>query len=593
MGLEQKKIDVSPDMQFYTLLDSYPYTVKNALSEYIDNALEAYRTAKKNLIQNLPKILTITISIKKNRIIINDNGTGIAESDIQRAMKPALKPKEQSLSEFGIGMKAASFWFGQKWTLNSYPVDGTQPFSLKFDLNELLKKGLHEIPLNPITNRNYSGVEIILENYKREIDENHAKRIWKELQETYQLFCSRKDPQPILNLILQYNDKTLEKEDFSKITVTNESLIFPVCKYHKKCLYVIGENIEWKKNIEFEFNNKKVYGFISLGKKSSQTENPGLRLFRFGRLIKGTSEAHYRPTNLVGTSNKHAPSRFYAELHLDGQEISNSKGEFIFDEYLFLDKLKNIPEVMKFIEQAENYRSKLVLNNNYKKFETYEKYEEFLKKTNTITKKNNSQYKDKLQYKQDITFSTRQDDTNIQLDFTQETKDSNNKSNINNINSDNLSNSEPNNDSLKEIQIADHIEYSEALYQNLEKLGVSKLPKFYFSLCKISLSKDPLVAYVCAWSILESLKNLLSDNTQQSDLSAFYKNKLSKMIPNKSDKNDKKKYEVPITEIHHKGNLCKHDGEYEIINALQLNNDFRILERLLIFCINDKLNQSK
>ena len=111
-----RKIDVSPDMSFYSLLESFSYTVKNALSEYIDNALEAYRKAKKNQIPDLADILTITINISKERIIIDDNGTGIPISEIQRAMKPAHKSNEQSLSEFGSGMKAASFWFGKKWT---------------------------------------------------------------------------------------------------------------------------------------------------------------------------------------------------------------------------------------------------------------------------------------------------------------------------------------------------------------------------------------------------------------------------------------------------------------------------------------------
>lgn len=104
-----KLVNVSPDMQFYNLLESYPYTVKGALCEYIDNALEAFRKAKEGGIDGLDDILTININIEQHQITIEDNGIGIALSEIERAMKPAYKPSEQSLSEFGIGMKAASY----------------------------------------------------------------------------------------------------------------------------------------------------------------------------------------------------------------------------------------------------------------------------------------------------------------------------------------------------------------------------------------------------------------------------------------------------------------------------------------------------
>ena len=53
--------------------------------------------------------------------------------------------------------------------------------------------------------------------------------------------------------------------------------------------------------------------------------------------------------------------------------------------------------------------------------------------------------------------------------------------------------------------------------------------------------------------------------------------------------NNKKKFTHVLKDIHEKGNLCKHDGEYTIINAQQLINDFKILEKLIIFCIEENL----
>lgn len=371
-----KMVNVSPDMQFYSLLESFPYTVKGALCEYIDNALEAFKNNKKNGIKNLSDKLDITIDINKDRIVIDDNGVGIATSEIQRAMKPGHNPGKQSLSEFGIGMKAASFWLGKKWSLESYPIGDDDPYKIEFDLESLLASNSEEVELQGISSlEKDSGVKITLEKLNSTIEHKQAKRTWEEIQETYQLFTSRETPKPILNLIFKYDNKTFEKKDFSELIVANEPLIFPECKFKDGKLYTVGKAITWKKEINFKFDRKTIHGFISLGKESSQTSNPGLRLFRFGRLIKGMEMNPYRPSDLVGTANKAAPSRFYAELHLDGQAISNSKGEFVFDEYLFIEKLKEQEGVTSFIEQAEQYRSTKARNKDYISFKTWPEFE--------------------------------------------------------------------------------------------------------------------------------------------------------------------------------------------------------------------------
>jgi len=402
------KVDVSPDMKFYNILDSVPYTVKGALNEYIDNALEAFKRSKKDNIDGLQDKLTITININHDKIVIDDDGPGIPRADIQAAMKPANKKKEQSLSEFGIGMKAASMWFGKKWSLESYPIGSDSPYKIEFDLETLLKSNSEKVDLVPIVSpTKKSGVIITLEKLSpnnSNIEEKQASRAWEEIQETYQLFTSRKTPKPILNLVFKYKNRTLEKKDFSKLIVANKPLNFPECKFKDGKLYAIGKSKIWKQNIQFEFEGKPIYGFISLGEESSQVSNPGLRLFRYGRLIQGMELAPYRPVDLLGTANKAAPSRFYAELHLDGQAISHSKGEFVFDKYLFIEKLKEQDGVLSFIEQAEQYRSTKAEPGQHTVFETWTEFEKetgYKKKTITAeAKKKDTQKNTQAKIKQ-------------------------------------------------------------------------------------------------------------------------------------------------------------------------------------------------
>ncbi len=89
-----------------------------------------------------------------------------------------------------------------------------------------------------------------------------------------------------------------------------------------------GKSKVWKKDIKFDFNGLPVNGFISVREEASPKLNPGLVLFRYKRLIRGSESKEYRPKSLLGTQNKAAPSKIYMELHLDGQPISHTKGKF-------------------------------------------------------------------------------------------------------------------------------------------------------------------------------------------------------------------------------------------------------------------------
>ena len=102
------KIDVSPDMPMYNLLRSYPYDLAGALSEYIDNSLQAYLDAPEKIRKEIGVLeVSIEVQLKDKHsqyIKVTDNGVGISSEALQRAMKPGFKPERQSLHEFGIGI---------------------------------------------------------------------------------------------------------------------------------------------------------------------------------------------------------------------------------------------------------------------------------------------------------------------------------------------------------------------------------------------------------------------------------------------------------------------------------------------------------
>lgn len=543
-----KEIDVSPDMKFYSLLESFPYTTKSALSEYIDNALEAFRKAKSNkqIAHQLPEKLTITININDDSITIEDNGSGISLEEIDRAMKPGSKPHEQSLSEFGIGMKAASMWFGKKWELTNCPLVESRGFYIKFDLDDLIAKDRKTVDLQPVKKEAKSGVTITLSKLHRKIDEEQANWTWEELQETYQLFTSRDEPKPILNLIFKYKNSTLDTKNFNDLGVT-KPLQFPICKSYKSELYAIGEARVWKKHIEFKFEGKDVHGFILVGQTSSQF-NPGIRLFRYGRLLRGTEKQWYRPPYLVGTPNKHAPSRFYAEFHMDGLPVSNNKGEFIYDENLFLRTLKDHPDIQEYVEQAECYRANSAKDGGFKSLKSINEF-------NQLTNKKHVDQKNK---------------------FNTEDAKKNKKAS-----------------SKKKCapppmaETPNYIRYSPDVARGLTSLGYDKLNTFYASLARISLRDESILAYVAAWAFLESFAKALGMSNGV-DFPAFFNNYvINKYYDTKEKKLEAKPIRQALTDISQKGNLNKHYADYYSVNAQQLVVDFENLEVLIELAVNE------
>jgi hypothetical protein len=335
------------------------------------------------------------------KIIIEDNAAGISEDDLDRAMKPAFKPAEQSLNEFGIGMKAASLWIGRKWTLsNSYLFreNKDEAEEIVFDLDELIKGEQTSIPVNSVPNETKkNGVTITVEELNRIYDKEEIEDAFLTLQENYQYFINTAK---ILNLHListQYDDlKTITKEEISTPNVLKSRKM--ILKNNKP--FWCGEELkEWKQEVNFMFNDKPVTGFV-LCREASAQKNPGLKYFREKRLIQGTYRNTNRPIYLLKTPNKHDSLRFYAELHLDGQKISNNKDKLDINEKQFLDILKAQDGVEEILEQAKNYRPRAVDNNEVGEYNEKKSDEANSSKDNSNNSSTNETSKTKTQSNQ-------------------------------------------------------------------------------------------------------------------------------------------------------------------------------------------------
>src|SRR6266480_4814807 len=98
-----RTVDITPDKSLMEKLGSVGFTPEEAVSEFIDNAIDAQydmRTGERLV----PDPVTVEVFLSSNKIVIKDDAAGIADFD--RCMKTAWSEKSgtSTLGRFGLGM---------------------------------------------------------------------------------------------------------------------------------------------------------------------------------------------------------------------------------------------------------------------------------------------------------------------------------------------------------------------------------------------------------------------------------------------------------------------------------------------------------
>ncbi|MGB0357075.1 MAG: ATP-binding protein, partial [Cytophagales bacterium] len=117
-------INIRPDVSVLSTFRHLKYTPYHALAEFVDNAIDSYLKNKQALKgiagDNYQLTVKIEFNTTDNKIVIRDNAAGIHTRDFPRAFRPAAIPPDTSkLSEFGMGMKSAAFWFTKNWEVRT------------------------------------------------------------------------------------------------------------------------------------------------------------------------------------------------------------------------------------------------------------------------------------------------------------------------------------------------------------------------------------------------------------------------------------------------------------------------------------------
>ena len=350
MAISQVSIALKPNV--YTTFRDLPNTLSNTLGEYVDNAVQSYFDNKERLKSYEPNYklrIDLIMDWEKNSLSIIDNAAGISEKNYLRAFEPANIPENRAgLNEYGMGMKTASVWLSDNWTVTTKALGENKERILSFDLNKVIeeeKEVLDVTENEKAENEHYT--KIVLTNLSKNAPKPSSfEKIKKHLGSIYRTFLRTGEIEIYVN-----DGKTIEKLVAPEYKILNA----PFYKNPE------GENILWKKKIHFDIGKYKANGFIAILDEIQQGAN-GLVLLRRGRVIVGGGDEHYFPSCIFGSVGTFKYKRLFGELELEGFEVSFNKNTFKAEDDLqalledIRDEIRNSePNIFS---QAEGYRQR-------------------------------------------------------------------------------------------------------------------------------------------------------------------------------------------------------------------------------------------
>lgn len=276
----KKFIDVSPHRSILTKISQTGYSIQEALSELIDNAIDARIPHKK---------LSVSIDITPDMIAINDTGKGMNEEQAAKAIRLGFSEKKGQLGEFGLGLKTSTSFLGKSFTLITTPRDSDEEYVLEYDEDHWLKHGdwnKYPFIINRGVSPEKSGTTVIVHKLKIKFSERLLKNIKDEFGLRFGPFIQNEE------LELIFNKET--------------------CKPFTPII------IEGKKNeFTFKFQGGKAWGWWGYQLSGLNKSYYGFHTYRRGRLVTTYDKIGLTPNQDI--------KQIIGDLHIEGIPITHDK----------------------------------------------------------------------------------------------------------------------------------------------------------------------------------------------------------------------------------------------------------------------------
>lgn len=303
MTTRTKKIDITPDKTLFPKIGQTGYTVAQALSELIDNSIDASDGSVE---------INIKIDKKNGSILVEDNGVGMNEDVAANSIKlGSSRKREGDLGQFGIGLKAACMSLGKKFTLETSPKGHDEEYVLVFDEDDFVSTGNwkdFEIQIKNGADKGKSFTRIKIEKLKIKFYPTFFEVLKRHLSERFSPFIANSEA------VIKVNGEKVKAEPFE---------IFP----------------DSKKDFSIKLSNgESITGWTGILKVGS-VEQSGFNLYRYKRLIRVHEKLGYvyHPSKMAITG----------EIHMDPFPVTINKREFETENEYYIEFFEKFSEYLK------------------------------------------------------------------------------------------------------------------------------------------------------------------------------------------------------------------------------------------------------
>lgn len=275
-----KFIDITPHRSIMTKIAQTGYSIQEALSELIDNAIDARITDKK---------LAVDVEITPDRIIITDNGSGMTEEQAAKAIRLGFSDKKGQLGEFGLGLKTSTSFLGKSFSLITTPYNSDAEYILEWDEDHWLEHGdwyKYPFTVNRNIDTSKNGTIVIIKRLKVEFSDKLLRNIQEEFGMRFGPFIRNGE------LELVFNQEIAKP--FEQVILGN--------KKHK---------------FTFEFKGGKAWGWWGYQLSGLNKSYYGFHTYRRGRLVTTYDKIGLTPNQDI--------KQIIGDLHIEGIPITHDK----------------------------------------------------------------------------------------------------------------------------------------------------------------------------------------------------------------------------------------------------------------------------
>jgi hypothetical protein len=346
--MSQIKINFTSD-----IINSYKrlaYRVWYALAEYVDNSTQAYLNNKKVLdivYEEEQRNLSVYINYVKGKNIkedffeIIDNSMGMSLVELEKAFQIGLPPNDNSgRSRYGLGMKTASFWLGDEWTITTKKLEEEKEYTITLNIENIANGNLALDIQSKDVDKSEHYTVIKVSNLRRRFKGMTINKIKSYLSSIYR-FDVTSDM-----LELYWNDEKLEWNGYTDDDFVKNS-----------------EGQPYKRDFTFEIDGKSVTGWAGVLSSGSRSKG-GFALVQGNRVIQSPPNG-YKPETIFGEQeggiNNLVNQRIVGEIFLEGFEVSHTKDNILW-EGTQMDDLDDeiLEQIGDFRKVANEYRKNAV-----------------------------------------------------------------------------------------------------------------------------------------------------------------------------------------------------------------------------------------